>query len=482
MTPLRLRMIALGALSSAALLPHLSAMNYGIASFEMIVGITLAVGSGVLLGLISVSRLSFGIILGALIYVILDAFFLTGVAASSAALVWCVMLTPILLKFAPNGIPLAASVFGLIFGLQAFFSPAKPLFAVQAAEVAVDEPKPGFAYLHIVLDEQMSPTATVPGLTPIPAADIVLATYRDNGFKTYAHADSIWPMTFIALTAMFGLTDDLDNFTEDLDRVTHDYSVADNAMVRRLAANGFSTTIIESDYIGLCSDNPTVNCHTYSSRANAAILEEMDLSLWDRLDLMFVNLHEGYAWRGQELFAYRSVVDAVTRLRGYAEPVTRGQVTMTMTGMKILDDLAVTAPNLEPGEALIAHVIAPHYPYVFDRECNFLNLDDWRNPVRYELEPNAARSYVAFWEQSICVHNKIEAILAAVEDRDDIVILIHGDHGARVLSKRPERTRNDLQATFLAIKGPNIAPELLLDTVNLQTTFAEEFNAIFGPD
>jgi hypothetical protein len=475
-------MMALIALCWAALLPHLSALNYGLVSFEMFVGVALSVLVGGLLALIGSSRLSFGVILGGLIYFVLDAYLLEDKAVASVACVWCVLLMPLLLKLAPNGIPLAASIFGFIFGLQAFFSPATPVFAIRAAEAAVDGPKPDFAYLHIVLDEQMSPIAPVPGLTPIPAADTVLATYRENGFKTYAHADSIWPMTFIALTAMFGLTDHLDNFTEDPDRITHNFSVADNALVRRLAAGGFSTTIIESDYIGLCGDNPTVTCQTYGSRANAAIYDEFDLSLWDRLDLMFVNLHEGHARRGFDVLAYRSVLDAVTRLRGYDRPVTRGPFVMTMTGMNILDSLAAGAPSLEPGDALIAHVIAPHYPYVFDRECNFLNLDDWRNPVRYELEPNAARSYVAFWEQSICVHKKIEAILAAVEDRDDIVIMIHGDHGARVLSHRPERTRNDLQATFLAVKGPGIAPEMLMDTVNLQTTFAAEFEAIFGSD
>lgn len=479
MTPLRLRALALFSLLFAVLIPHLSQLNYGFGSLEMLAATLVAMLAGAALAFVCGSRISFGIIFGAIVYFFLDSFFLeTEVALVSFAC--CVLILFVLLKYMPIALPLAVVVFGLVFALPSFVAPVKPPLERRAAQAEPERPESDLAYLHIILDEQMSLTARVPGIPQAIGSEKVLESYQNNGFKLYTHADSNWGMTVKALPAMFGLSEDLDNYVVEEGHPHYQFGVDDNLLLGRLLGMGFTPTVIETDYLRLCSPDPRTACDTYRVGLDMSVVRDLDISLAQRFRLALLALHSNYMWYDQQVYIYQLAAEAIADLRGRPKPSNPQFFTSPLSNLNILDDLAARVASMEPGDAIIAHLLVPHFPYVLDRECQFRDVEVWENPLRFSANTDALRAYEAFWDQSICVHSKIDDILAAVADRDDIVIVVHGDHGARITSDSPDQKTNDLLASMLAIKGPMIAAETLTSPVALQATFATEFEAIFG--
>jgi arylsulfatase A-like enzyme len=146
------------------------------------------------------------------------------------------------------------------------------------------------------------------------------------------------------------------------------------------------------------------------------------------------------------------------------------------------------------GHAFFAHLLLPHYPYLFDRRCELRpSMSDWlinriaaTEPFVYNTEQSRAQKYERYAEQTRCVLTLIDALLDDLASRgllEDATIVINGDHGSRIPVRFPTGralasgllTQSDLSDTFstlYAIHAPGVAsgydeaPRSLVELLN----------------
>jgi hypothetical protein len=121
-----------------------------------------------------------------------------------------------------------------------------------------------------------------------------------------------------------------------------------------------------------------------------------------------------------------------------------------------------------------AHVLAPHSPYVFDRNgirSAETSLTNWERPLEYAEQ-------VRFLNKQIL---KVVEEIDRVSGRDAI-ILLHGDHGARSqgqLGGTPEQNLEQM-ATFAAYRVPALARAGIYPGMSLVNNFRLVFTTVFG--
>ena len=475
MTPFRLRAFAFFGVLFGIWMPHFSELNYGFGSFESLFFTGMSALVAVALGYVCRNILSFGVALGILIYALIDIYFVD-LRWAQSHFILLIGLIPLLLRYMPMGLPLAIFLFGLIFGGPSFFTPTKPLFETREPNLPVAlAGRTQQKYLHIILDEQMSPTASHPAIPPIQARQKIIDTYVDNGFRLYAHADAIGFHTYESLSAIFGLSAATSNYTTEPDGAKYDHRVIDNELLDRLLENGFAPTVVETDYLGLCGDDPRIICQTYRAANDMQGAASLGWQPLRRIGLAMLALRNDYLFGARQLFALHVSIVGTATLRN--SPVRRHTYFMQpVNNLAMLDALSEKVAEMQPGDAYIYHLLIPHFPYVVDQDCSLLDAASWGLPPRYDRGTTIRTAYSAFWDQSVCTHTKLEAIFAAAAKHDDLTIVVHGDHGSRILDETDFRSDIDELATMIAIKSSSTDGELISATVALQSVFEQFFD------
>ena len=132
-----------------------------------------------------------------------------------------------------------------------------------------------------------------------------------------------------------------------------------------------------------------------------------------------------------------------------------------------------------------AHLLIPHFPYSVDSACVIRRpILKWNSAIlrwnyRFVTEndaeiANSPRSRLARYEEYIpqvrCALLKLEELVDALKRRnafEDAVIIVHGDHGSRIVLIEPRLENKDRLSrqdyydafsTLFAVKAPGIAP------------------------
>lgn len=69
-------------------------------------------------------------------------------------------------------------------------------------------------------------------------------------------------------------------------------------------------------------------------------------------------------------------------------------------------------------------------------------------------------------------------LLDAAEKVPNLWIVIHGDHGSRISSQTKAETPEDLNRTFLAIRGPGVVAEKLPAPIQLQAELERFYTSL----
>ncbi len=359
--------------------------------------------------------------------------------------------------------------------------------------------------VHIILDEQI-------GINGLPREitggkelrEDLRGFYKKYGFTLYPRAfthfrktiesipnllnQKVQPEAFKALT----LYDDFNLLTE-------------NAWFDKLAKAGYSIDVFQTQYLDFCgkpgtSIAPINKCSTYNL-SDVRFFHGMDIS---------------YATKGKLLFDYIIKVDFEDfllvalllqhRLRevlGPALPEWNFQSISPspLVSMEAVSKLSERISTLKNGEAVFAHIILPHDPYVFDRQCRLLDVSEWavRSTDQRVGFPWGALwrvkvgdtpeywtfRYHAYLEQVRCIHTKLGEILDVMRAQgtyEGSTIIIHSDHGSRIFTFHvnadnektiPERDLIANYSTLFAVKKAGLAPGVSMDQRSIQDLFAE---------
>lgn len=302
--------------------------------------------------------------------------------------------------------------------------------------------------LHVVLDEQI-------GIGGIPEAQAGSLRQpwqtwlASENFRVLAGAYSEWAETRQALAHALSLS--------PRSRAAGLVAAAEAPFTNRLARSayfdrlndlGYEMHVYQTAYFDLCAAARAALCHTYGNTQLGALQAE-PLTALDKATVIAAS-YTGRSRALRELHGWLRTMNT----RGLAVPVwswERMRVGPIAT-MRATDRLADDLKTAGRGEFVLAHLLLPHYPYVYDAECRIRPVADWLDPGPPDLvntkntpETRALR-YGRYAGHSQCAMRQVSRLLDAIpaDVRADAIVILHGDHGPKISlheSTEPNVTR-----------------------------------------
>lgn len=341
-----------------------------------------------------------------------------------------------ILRFAPM-----IGAFVLVTSLMGF-SERKPWIATQTSATAprhAASTRP--AIVHIILDEHIGAEG-IPQSGPegrALKADLQ-AFYQSRGFALFGGAYSEHFRTINAVPYIL-------NFGERLGDGANKSGVriGKTTYLEGLRQSGYQLHIFQSGFADFCTDARSATCATYNFASLYPTLG-FPLKTVDRASLIAVKFF---------------------MLTSFGKRLGWQNLTSSIPAEMAFRNFAAQMRRARPGELYLAHILLPHYPYAFDRNCRGLPKSDWLNrkgPATLEKRQRA------YFEQVRCATNRVDMVLNALAESPagaNSIVILHGDHGSRITTTDPKAnnagryTKEDLIAgysTLFAVRGPGITP------------------------
>ena len=330
------------------------------------------------------------------------------------------------------------------------------------ATVRSDGPAPANnkrpAVLHLILDEHGGSGGSA---DPVFRRELA-QFYTGRGFRLFERAYSRHFHTVNAVPDVlnFGSPGNSRNIGETLD-------IGRTAYLSRFEKEGYALNIYQSDFADFCRYARTATCTNYWS-PSMSFLEDRTLAAREKARLLVIK----FVALSDLALPIIAAIDDITRwepIRQAGVPVMAPKeraVSNSVAGFAILDRMTDDLKQARPGNVYFAHVLAPHYPYAFDRHCRLIAPSAWE--YRRSSRTLAVRE-AAYREQVRCLLGRLDKLFAAFESSPaggNGVIVIHGDHGSRVTEVEPgEWNRGKIKpwdfmagySTLFAVKAPGIS-------------------------
>jgi hypothetical protein len=457
--------------------------SYGLFHVEILISII-----GILLvSLLCSAGMRYGGFIGeSILGFTLVTFFLSIQFGSSGEIVFTFMLVGVallLLIFKDNFPLIAASIFATFFIVtlaQAFVPKGMAMLEFERQSGATER-VPFPRLIHIVLDEHIG-LEGIP--TDLPEGVMVKKQLRDfyekYGFATFGGAYSHYFHTVNALPNLL-------NFSSSstarmyLGKEDNPNRLLQNVYFERLSEAGYRLNVWWGHHVDYCSHSlvPIENCIQVPAEG-LKISRRLPLNTVERLQLVFsayLNLSKIYQ-RGRDY--YQSFRNEIIPY-GVSLPSAnwdRHMVT-ALPYLTTLDDLWENILDLPEGNAVFAHVLIPHYPYVADADCTIKgSINKWKyssllftphHPYReglHNTKDSRKTHYQEYFKQVQCIYIKLEELFEKMDHAgifENTVIAIQGDHGSRIVKREPtienehELSREDIvdaYSTLFAVKFP----------------------------
>lgn len=477
------RHAAAGALLAAVpLAAFLSTNGYPFATPEAGLLALGCVGFGVLVGLAAaLHRLLGAALLGAGAAAALDSLY--GAHFSMAALVLVPLACTALAVLANRHVALVVAAAASVFLVATVLIPAPAAEAARAGERPAAQRGALPVVLHLVLDEHI-------GLDGLPqehadTAELRRAlseAYVGAGFRLYAGAYSEYFDTRNALANLLNFTSDDAPWAHlEKDR-SKPYVLTGSAYFRHLAALGYRLHVYQSDHIDLCRvpDQPYARCVSYRANSIGAI-HAAPLATGERVRFIVNSLLETSQYLRRLRLHYGELRASFPNLPAWEPGVSR---VGPLAVLPVIETLARDLRSAARGDAYFAHLLIPHYPYVLDESCALRShIEDWF----YNTTGSRAERYRRYVAQIRCLQAMLERLFGALQEAgvwDDALVVVHGDHGSRIMRTLPSErnaerlTREDFKdgfSTLFAVRKPGLEARLEPGLRPLQALLGEAF-------
>lgn len=342
--------------------------------------------------------------------------------------------------------------------------------------------------LHVVLDEHVGVRGMPRGLPYDGSAKRMSAFFDRYHFRRFTDAFSEYFWTRYSLSQILNFSNG--RYTPGLFRIGDGtrFELVKNEYFSRVAAQGYAVNVFQTSYVDLCSSPRTaVRCETYDFAGlrelqyaqmswetrfyavSAAYVRR--LAVYDELRRVGRFLRNR-ASRGQLPDWAAGLVLALPPIFSRFPPEHYAAIATSRTAQRV----TAAVSRARRGQYVFAHLMWPHYPYVFRPDCSIRPAAEWTvrtdsdapRPASNTSDGRAAR-YVLYLEQLECVYKEMDRLLEAIpaELRGDAVVIVHGDHGSRINITDPDADRehvlkaadfSDAYSTVFAVKGPTIPP------------------------
>jgi hypothetical protein len=343
--------------------------------------------------------------------------------------------------------------------------------------------------IHIILDEHIGiegiPTAVKGGQV---TKDLLKNFYLSQGFALFGKAFSAHDATRLSLGSMvaLGTAPGGENVqSTNLKRGTWGtaYTIQENPYFQFLRKSGYKLNIYQNDFLDFCGSSSELIARCVTAPC-------CSIGILAKLPMTAIRKTRIQASTFLELFVTYKVIRKVYRFLDHiGMPIPYWdweRQFATISGYNTLNRLKSDMSDVGKGQFYFTHALIPHSPYVYDRKCNVnapdlwltryseqaIEIDRWRDEkknIKNTSESRAER-YSLFFEQALCTQQFLGEIFGRLKAKglfDDVIIIVHGDHGARLPIIGPSNSNNvplsaedviDSYSTLFAIKAPGITP------------------------
>ncbi len=320
------------------------------------------------------------------------------------------------------------------------------------------------ALVHIILDEHIG----LEGLqdNELGAADLrkdLKKFYTQHGFRLFggAYSEYVHTANSIPQILNFGIEQSWQP------EQTRGVVVTSNAYFDRLRSLGYHINVYQTDILDFCSAQTIASCTKYKANDLGPVAAS-SLSIGDKISLIsfsFLSLSESITTASKlyDFAAWKAI------RRGIALPLVsldRYRRSSPVVALAAFDKLISDLRQAKPGEAYFAHLLLPHYPYATQGDCSLKPAAGWQSFHSLDGISKIRQTYL---EQVRCASAKIGLALdalAASPAQDRNIVIVHGDHGSRIvknelLAETQEHiTDSDMIAgysTLFAVRANGIA-------------------------
>jgi len=319
-------------------------------------------------------------------------------------------------------------------------------------------------YIHIILDAHIG----IEGMLVDTAerkdyVNALVSKYLDYDFDVFGRAYSIFYNTAYSMTSFFnyGLNEYPNN------------KMVDNKLFESLKGYNYQFNIYETDYIELCDyDKFVINkCSKYKTDimflkgealGNKILIALNEIAIRYRLAMAWNLLSSTYLGKLLGISSWDWDIPEVDRYGS--------------ASLNILEQLKDDVMKSPGGEAFIAHLMLPHFPYIFDSDCEQTSL----NGVSFDNN-----DYDGYLPQLQCVQKKIMKFISLLQENnmlDNSIVIIQSDHGSRLSEHNNSNydTRDWHNILFVAHLPGDVEGKYYLQPVSASETLKHIHGDLFG--
>jgi hypothetical protein len=266
-----------------------------------------------------------------------------------------------------------------------------------------------------------------------------------------------------------------------------------NAYFRRFVDAGYRIRVYQSDYINFCQNSidEIEYCYRYLA-SSPKLIQGTDLPVSEKAELILGSYYLSDSAVYRVIFVAYNKVSSLSK--GLLPTWEHRNYVFTSLGIPaVITQLKMDIVRNSRGRLFFAHLLLPHFPYVWDENCQLrTNSDTWLNRRREynnlltigdALYREAAYRY--YFQQNVCTVSLLNDLLESLENNgllDDATIIIHGDHGTRITLADPLAAMSDYYtdrdvidgfSTLFAIRSETIEPGYDGLSRSIQNLFAE---------
>lgn len=359
-------------------------------------------------------------------------------------------------------------------------------------------------YVHIILDEQIGISGfddNIPSHKSIKREIIKL--FSEYEFRIFGNSYSQYFHTNDSISSILNFQgkSEFDNLYKEDGK---NYKLVKSLYFNKIIEKGYDIVIYQSTYMDFCNSvrKGIKKCVTYDvSGASRAALRGLDRNEKATI-ILSMYADRSFLLKGTRIFYQRFL----HYLAGYELYLPEWKSQSSTLGpipvLPVFDQLIADISSSSGGTMFFAHLLLPHAPYSVDSACQIRRpVMGWHqggvgDTLRKLGLSNTPLSRLERYEEYIpqvrCALLKIKRLLNALKIRgtlEDAVIIIHSDHGSRIVLRDPRiknktrLSRQDYYDGFLSlyvVKSPEITPgydmrmmalpDLLRDTVSGRLT------------
>ena len=347
--------------------------------------------------------------------------------------------------------------------------------------------------IHIVLDEFI-------GVEGIPTdidggkdlKEELKSFYLDKGFHVFGKAFSSFYHTHDSMSHLLNPSESYARGLTKPGGKRVDYELIRSEYFSRLEERGYIFNINQLSHSNYCNAVKTRLAKCRTARANTAkLLQNLPVS-WPGKFRVLARLYfsQSLIWRAIRAMYRR--ISAMISSAWLPLPIWQWERPLAgpLSAFESVDFPEKDLRTASRGEYHFAHMLTPHSPHVYDRNCEVDEPSEWtwrRIPEglsKLSNTPEIRRHrYKRYFEQVRCLQKRIAGLLAFIDrssDLKDAVLILHGDHGSRITLWEPRSSNKerlvqsdyvDGYSTLFAIRGPGLPAGYDMRLISIQGLF-----------